>query len=380
VHRDVKPGNILLCRDGSVKLTDFGIAKSVSAPTLDLTVPGTFIGTAKYLAPEQVQGAPVDARADVYALGIVLYEAIAGRTPFDGPNDASIALARLHERPTPIRELCPGISAELAAAIDRAVQREPGDRWPSMRGFRIALVAAARNPMTRDATAVQAAPSRAPQPNASARFSTSERRWLIPALFVVIAGVSLAIAGVLIGRSETGTELVRRAREAVGASAVTSDQTTTAPATGAAIAATIAGVEAFDPEGDGGGEHDNEARNVFDGNPGTKWTSEGYNARTFGTKRGVGLVVELTDTASLAALTADASNAGWAASVYVSDTPANRLEGWGQPAATRRALNGRAEFDLGGRRGRYVLLWITDLGEGTPSRAEIAEITVTAAQ
>ena len=101
VHRDVKPANILLASDGRVLVADFGIAKAVEGQ--DLTGTGTMIGTAKYLAPEQVQGAPVDGRADLYALGVVLYEALAGQPPFAADTDAATALARLQHDPAPLR-------------------------------------------------------------------------------------------------------------------------------------------------------------------------------------------------------------------------------------------------------------------------------------
>jgi serine/threonine protein kinase len=103
VHRDVKPSNILLCNDGRVKIADFGIAKADDQT--ELTREGSLIGTASYLAPEQLTGGPVDARADLYSLGLVLYECLTGRVPFDGDTGAAVALARLHTTPTDPRRL-----------------------------------------------------------------------------------------------------------------------------------------------------------------------------------------------------------------------------------------------------------------------------------
>ncbi|MEO7556824.1 MAG: protein kinase, partial [Acidimicrobiales bacterium] len=97
VHRDVKPANILLSNDGRVLVADFGIAKA--AEVSDLTGTGTTLGTVKYLSPEQVEGANVDARTDVYALGVVLYECLCGRPPFVADTEAATALARLHQEP-----------------------------------------------------------------------------------------------------------------------------------------------------------------------------------------------------------------------------------------------------------------------------------------
>ena len=95
VHRDVKPGNILITPDGRVLLTDFGIAKGLGATGDDLTSANVMMGTAKYLSPEQVRGKKLDGRADLYSLGLVLYECLAGRVPFLGETDTDTALARL---------------------------------------------------------------------------------------------------------------------------------------------------------------------------------------------------------------------------------------------------------------------------------------------
>lgn len=125
VHRDVKPANILLTPDGRALVSDFGIAKAVAA-TSDLTSDQVMLGTAKYLSPEQVTGDPLDGRSDVYALGVVLYECLTGRPPFEAESLSATALARLRQQPTPVTTLRPDCPASLAAvvmgclAIDRA--------------------------------------------------------------------------------------------------------------------------------------------------------------------------------------------------------------------------------------------------------------------
>ncbi|MEO5838166.1 MAG: serine/threonine-protein kinase [Acidimicrobiales bacterium] len=129
VHRDVKPANIILGKDGSVKITDFGIAKSGFA--LDLTEAGTYVGTARYVAPEQVRGEPATARSDIYGLGTVLYESLVGRSPFVADHDDALALARLHRDAPSARASRPDVSAALDAIIARALAREPRDRYPT---------------------------------------------------------------------------------------------------------------------------------------------------------------------------------------------------------------------------------------------------------
>ncbi|MGN6695618.1 MAG: serine/threonine-protein kinase, partial [Aquihabitans sp.] len=127
VHRDVKPANILLSADGRVLVADFGIAKA--AEGADLTSAGAMVGTAKYLAPEQVEGGAIDGRADLYSLGVVLYEALTGAAPFDEETDTATALARLHRYPTEPRQIRPEIPVATEAVVMRAMSRAPADRF-----------------------------------------------------------------------------------------------------------------------------------------------------------------------------------------------------------------------------------------------------------
>lgn len=138
IHRDVKPGNILITPDGRVLLTDFGIAKGL-ADTEDLTHDNVMMGTAKYLSPEQVRGRKLDGRADLYSLGLVLYECLAGRVPFLGESDAETALARLNRDPTDINRLRPTLPDGLGNVVHRLLARSPDDRFESGAKLRAAL-------------------------------------------------------------------------------------------------------------------------------------------------------------------------------------------------------------------------------------------------
>ena len=115
----MKPGNILVTADGRVLLTDFGIAKGLDASGDDLTSDNVMMGTAKYLSPEQVRGRKLDGRADLYSLGLVLYECLAGRVPFLGETDADTALARLQRDPTDLGRLRPTIPRGLVNLVHR---------------------------------------------------------------------------------------------------------------------------------------------------------------------------------------------------------------------------------------------------------------------
>src|SRR5688500_1366544 len=133
VHRDVKPTNVLT-HDHTVKVTDFGIAKAAFVGT-DLTATGKLLGTAKYLAPEQAAGGSVDARADLYALGIVMYEMLTGRVPFEAETDLATAMLRLAESPTPPGSLRAGIPRDLDQIVLRAPSMDPDDRVQSTEGM-----------------------------------------------------------------------------------------------------------------------------------------------------------------------------------------------------------------------------------------------------
>src|SRR6266540_6087406 len=128
IHRDVKPANVLLSHEGDPLLTDFGIAK-IYEETLQLTSEGTMIGTPAYMAPEQLQGQPVDARTDIYALGVVLYQALTGECPFMADTPLALALMHIHNPLRPPRQLNPNIPESLERIMLRALAKSPADRF-----------------------------------------------------------------------------------------------------------------------------------------------------------------------------------------------------------------------------------------------------------
>lgn len=127
IHRDLKPQNILLTSDGRVKVTDFGIARAMSAASVTDT--GIVLGTAHYLAPEQAAGESTTPASDVYALGVVLYEMLTDRTPFDADNSVGVAMKHLKETPTPVQQLNPRVPASVAAIVNRAMAKDPTQRY-----------------------------------------------------------------------------------------------------------------------------------------------------------------------------------------------------------------------------------------------------------
>jgi eukaryotic-like serine/threonine-protein kinase len=139
VHRDVKPGNVLLDGNDHVKVTDFGIARAANTKE-NLTQTGAVMGTATYFSPEQAQGYGVDPRSDVYSLGVVLYEMVTGRPPFAGDNPLTIAYKHVREAPVPPRQVNPAIPAAFEAIILQAMAKDPDDRYGTADELRADLV------------------------------------------------------------------------------------------------------------------------------------------------------------------------------------------------------------------------------------------------
>ncbi|MBN1487024.1 MAG: protein kinase [Anaerolineae bacterium] len=131
IHRDVKPANILMARPDWPLLSDFGLAKVIGSQK-KLTQPGSILGTAVYLSPEQVAGKEVDYRTDIYSLAILLYEMVTGRFPFKGNSAAETMLLRMYEQPTPPRQVNPNIPSSLEVVMLRALERDPDARYATM--------------------------------------------------------------------------------------------------------------------------------------------------------------------------------------------------------------------------------------------------------
>jgi beta-lactam-binding protein with PASTA domain/predicted Ser/Thr protein kinase len=136
VHRDIKPHNVIVDEEGRAKVTDFGIARAASS---DMTETGSIMGTAQYLSPEQAQGHAVDARSDLYAIGIVLYELLTGVVPFDAESAVTIALKQVSETPVPPIQRNPAVPAALDAVTMRAMRKDPGERYQDADAFIAAL-------------------------------------------------------------------------------------------------------------------------------------------------------------------------------------------------------------------------------------------------
>jgi len=144
VHRDIKPENVMLRTDGYVKVLDFGLAKLTEAPAIEIeseeaaqsaitTTPGIVMGTPRYMSPEQARGLEVDSRTDIFSLGVMIYEMVAGRAPFDGATTSDVIAAILKDEPQPLTRYAPEAPVELERVVKRALAKDRGDRYPTAR-------------------------------------------------------------------------------------------------------------------------------------------------------------------------------------------------------------------------------------------------------
>jgi beta-lactam-binding protein with PASTA domain/predicted Ser/Thr protein kinase len=205
VHRDLKPQNVIVDAEGKATVTDFGIAR---AGVSEITQAGSVMGTPHYLSPEQAQGLDVTAVSDLYSIGVMLYEALTGRVPFEGESAVAVAMKQVSQAPQRPSSINPGITPALDAVVMRALEKEPGQRFQSADAFIAALDAALQNPGGADGTAAFAAlpPIVATPEEAGAEEPDSEEErerrrliWLLVAAAVLIG----LLAGLALTRDTT---------------------------------------------------------------------------------------------------------------------------------------------------------------------------------
>jgi tRNA A-37 threonylcarbamoyl transferase component Bud32 len=366
VHRDVKPQNVLIDEEGSAKVTDFGIARSLKDD--GLTADGRVLGTTDYVSPEQALGHDVNGQSDIYSLGIVLFEMLTGEVPFHGENQISVAMKHVREDLPDIQVRRPEVSATLAAVLDRMTDKDLAHRYVDVPSLiadleeTLAIEAARHGSSTGEATAViRTLPARARR-----RLPFRMRHSISLAAVLALAAVAVAIV-LLIG-DKTANNIQRG----------TGPGRNAAPPPGTRVVSVPRGsAHAYDPFG-GDGEHNDQASRVVDRDPGTAWPTESYRDGIDGAnKPGVGIYVDAKPQVAAVELQVQTPEPGFRATIYAAPAgpvPATVPGGWTKLATgTVNSGDKRFKLDTGGKPYRYYLVWITKLAEGQ-ERAEISEI------
>jgi serine/threonine protein kinase len=200
IHRDVKPSNIFLTASGEPKVGDFGIAR-IERGDMTLTMTGQAFGSPAYVAPEQATGGHVDARADLYSLGCVLYEMVAGRRPFDGGDAVSLTYQHVHTKPVPLDSVDARVAPELASLVEALLAKDPEDRPRSADDVRRALDPTSPNAVAMTPPAAPEREGTAVLPRRAATLGSRQKRpwWLVAAVAGVILLASLALASAFTG-------------------------------------------------------------------------------------------------------------------------------------------------------------------------------------
>ncbi len=424
VHRDVKPGNILVTEDGRVLLTDFGIAKGLDGVEDDLTSDNVMMGTAKYLSPEQVRGHKLDGRADLYSLALVLYECLAGRVPFLGQSDADTALARLQRDPTDLAHLRPTLPISLVNLIHRTLARNPAHRPATGGELRQELMNVDTTPPQIDGTPIEPPTPRTQpvRPGESGRLprvtttvthpipevapaTTTQlfndpslatprvvRRPWIPIALATAVVVFLIAALVVTNRDAETSSNVSPLPDATPASVVQRNsedpiilddvEDSLSPETRVPVSSTSLEVTAWDPFGDNGSENDAQAPlAIADGSRDTAWSTECYNDQYLGAKPGVGLVVTLPELSN-GRLEFETLNAPFQIEVYRTDAvePPLSLDSWVQVGSMSYGVEPGAVAVSVGEASTHLAIWLKQLGpddacsSANPYRGRIGEL------
>src|SRR4051812_9056981 len=364
VHRDIKPQNVLLDEEGSAKVTDFGIARSLEEE--GLTADGRVLGTTDYVSPEQALGHDVDGQSDIYSLGIVLFEMLTGDVPFHGENQVSVAMKHVREDTPDVQVMRPEVSARLAAVLDRMTDKDLANRHPDAATLEadledaLAAEASRTGTSTGEATAVLRT-----LPADTRRRLPLRLRLRVPLLLLILmAGVAGAVIYLV---ADQAAERTQRGTGPGTSKAAPGEQIISVKRTSA---------NDYDPLGDGS-EHPEEAFRAVDQDPDTSWTTEQYKDNLLnkpkGDEPGVGLYIDAAPSVNGRSLEVQTAEPGWRMELYAArakppaEWPSNSWTRVGGGTVDRQKQ--RFKLDAGTRRYRYYLVWITAL---PPEKNQVA--------
>jgi eukaryotic-like serine/threonine-protein kinase len=348
VHRDVKPQNVLLNGDGRAKVTDFGIVRSLDAVG-GHTQTGTVLGTSHYIAPEQARGEHVDAQTDVYSFGVVLYELLVGDVPYPGESFLSVAMKHVNEPVPSVLDRRPDAPIRLATLVERCMAKDPVDRPASMNEVVSELesvVAELEGREGGEGTMIMRKPPvvRPRQPRAH-----RDRRIPVWPLLALVL-IALVVGGAVYALRDDG-------QQPGGATA--------------SAAIELEGIGAWDPDGPGDGEHDEDAPLATDGDETTYWPTSTYQASLSAIgKSGVGVIVDAGEARELSQLAVTTDTPGFTAEIRAGGSAEGPFE---TVVGASKTVEGTTVWDLEGAEARYYVVWITELD----SVAHVNEVKAT---
>lgn len=412
VHCDLKPSNILIGQRKRVVLADFGSAFQTDRRAMTRQARS---GTLQYAAPELLGTKPIDFRADIYSLGTMLFELVAGRRPFEERNDRASALARMNRNPPELSELVDDLPPSFTASVMRCLHRDPDERFTSVRAIAAAIneqapvedpspavdeVATPQRPQRPQPTALapqdpepEHRPSR-PRPRPPHSQARRRQRSGLSPASLVAAAAAIALVGVVgwltIGGGrdnvDIGVAVSAEPAEVAGlsveptpmptietepidpppATEVPTPEPEPSPLAESVLISShpvVVSVDSYDPFGDNT-EHDDQLPAIVDGSELTTWGSELYRYAEFGgLKAGFGLTITLETSSMISQVGIHSPYHAWSARVYVSETLHPELEGWGSEIATiDPTAAGWQRVELSSETvGQHVLIWFTRL-------------------
>ena len=368
VHRDVKPQNVLIDQEGSAKVTDFGIARTLEEE--GLTADGRVLGTTDYVSPEQALGQQVTGQSDLYSLGVVLYEMLTGEVPFHGESQVAVAMKHVREQIPDVQFKRPEVSAALAAVVETATAKRLDERYADdaelitdLEDVLALETARSGGAVTGEVTSVL----RTLPAQSRRRLPLRQRRPALAALAGLIL-VAVVAAGIVFLATRPHPKAAARS----------SQRTTASPPRPIALCAACA--RDYNPDAISGPktQNPNLVGYTVDGDPGTAWTTQIYYDNTLG-KPGVGVYVDAGRPVVAGTMNLVTQTPGYAASIYGRTTTPNPdtfdtgSDGWtklGSVASVQ--AHQTIHLNAGRVAYRYYLVWITSLGGR--SQAAINEI------